>query len=281
MRVISVWLNFVWCVRCSTATAVLARCGCFFTLAPPRPPFTSTAGRLWPRSRIGRREAARVPLRGALEGSSGGGLHARGLHRIFHAVLHQLAPNGPASARRPARLGPRADYRGCSRQTSRLIWLALFSLWGRDALPVRREEERDQGRMRPLPSVYKGRPAPRSRKTRKYPGCRRRCRRCPRRSGADARAPRPTPSARKPPVQADAPVPPGFVKTVTRHFNVYAENRAASAAFLEPARKPHGNLMLDLAPSPHGRARKKFLFFSSPTAHLPSRHRPPGLVGRC
>jgi hypothetical protein len=47
--------------------------------------------------------------------------------------------------------------------------------------------------------------------------------------------------------QADPPIPPGFVKTVTRHFNVYAEGDPASAKFIEVLEGLHGNLMLDLA----------------------------------
>jgi hypothetical protein len=46
----------------------------------------------------------------------------------------------------------------------------------------------------------------------------------------------------------DPPVPPGFVKSVTRHFNVYAERYPASDQFLELLENLHANLMLDLAP---------------------------------
>jgi hypothetical protein len=46
----------------------------------------------------------------------------------------------------------------------------------------------------------------------------------------------------------DPPVPAGFQKSVTRHFNVYAEEYPASEGFLELIENLHGNLMLDLAP---------------------------------
>jgi hypothetical protein len=46
----------------------------------------------------------------------------------------------------------------------------------------------------------------------------------------------------------DAPVPPGFVKTQTRHFSVYAEQFPASDRFEELLETLHSNLMLDLAP---------------------------------
>jgi hypothetical protein len=47
--------------------------------------------------------------------------------------------------------------------------------------------------------------------------------------------------------KSDPPIPPGFVKTVTRHFNVYAEGDPASAQFIQILENLHGNLMLDLA----------------------------------
>jgi hypothetical protein len=46
----------------------------------------------------------------------------------------------------------------------------------------------------------------------------------------------------------DPPVPAGFQKSVTRHFNVYAEETEASQGFLDLIENLHGNLMLDLAP---------------------------------
>ena len=66
----------------------------------------------------------------------------------------------------------------------------------------------------------------------------------------------------------DPPVPPGFVKTVTRHFNVYSEQYEASERFQELLETLHANLMLDLAPfSPWARAEKVsiFLFKSQET----------------
>ena len=47
--------------------------------------------------------------------------------------------------------------------------------------------------------------------------------------------------------RADLPTPPGFIKTETRHFNVYSESDPASERFLELLESLHGNLMLDLA----------------------------------
>ncbi|MDX6770498.1 MAG: hypothetical protein SF051_13265 [Elusimicrobiota bacterium] len=46
----------------------------------------------------------------------------------------------------------------------------------------------------------------------------------------------------------DPPLPPGFAKRVTRHFNVYSEQYPASDRFVELIEALHGNLMLDLAP---------------------------------
>lgn len=46
----------------------------------------------------------------------------------------------------------------------------------------------------------------------------------------------------------DPPLPPGFEKRVTRHFNVYSEQYPASDRFVELIEALHGNLMLDLAP---------------------------------
>ena len=47
--------------------------------------------------------------------------------------------------------------------------------------------------------------------------------------------------------QADPPIPPGFVKTAARHFNVYSEGSPASEEFIGVVENLHGNLMLDLA----------------------------------
>lgn len=60
---------------------------------------------------------------------------------------------------------------------------------------------------------------------------------------------------------ADPPVPPGFVKSVSRHFSVYAEQYPASDRFLELIENLHGNLMLDLAPfSPWARDERVAIF---------------------
>lgn len=66
------------------------------------------------------------------------------------------------------------------------------------------------------------------------------------------RAPRPQPRPpirheRGPRAAPDPPVPPGFVKTVTRHFSIYAEGAEASQEFVKILESLHGNLMLDLA----------------------------------
>lgn len=46
----------------------------------------------------------------------------------------------------------------------------------------------------------------------------------------------------------DPPVPPGFHKTITRHFNIYSEGTPASDDLVALIENIHGNLMLDLAP---------------------------------
>lgn len=59
----------------------------------------------------------------------------------------------------------------------------------------------------------------------------------------------------------DPPIPPGFAKTPTRHFNVYAEGQEAQSELLETLENLHGNLMLDLAAfSPWAREEKVSLF---------------------
>ena len=67
----------------------------------------------------------------------------------------------------------------------------------------------------------------------------------------------------------DPPVPEGFVKTTSRHFNVYAEQSPASDAFLELLESLHANLMLDLAPfSPWARDERVSVFlFKSQDAY--------------
>lgn len=45
----------------------------------------------------------------------------------------------------------------------------------------------------------------------------------------------------------EAPVPAGFVKTLTRHFLIYSEDSPPSDEFIKLAENIHGNLMLDLA----------------------------------
>jgi len=150
----------------------------------------------------------------ALEGSSGGMACTHAAFIVFFTLSSTNWRNTALRLRRrPARLGPRADYRGCSRQTSRPDLAGALQPLGRDALQFVGEEERDQGEGAPCPASIKEGRHPRSRKTRKYRGCRRRCRRCPRRSRRRrARARGNTRPARKTPGPADAPVPPGFVR---------------------------------------------------------------------
>jgi hypothetical protein len=75
----------------------------------------------------------------------------------------------------------------------------------------------------------------------------------------------------------DPPVPAGFQKSVTRHFNVYAEQYEASDRFLELIENLHGNLMLDLAPfSPWASDQKVSIFlFKSQDAYRRVTGRPP------
>lgn len=66
----------------------------------------------------------------------------------------------------------------------------------------------------------------------------------------------------------DPPLPPGFAKRVTRHFNVYSEQYPASDRFVELIEALHGNLMLDLAPfSPWAKEQRVtiYLFKSQQT----------------
>ena len=46
----------------------------------------------------------------------------------------------------------------------------------------------------------------------------------------------------------DMPTPPGFVRSSSRHFTVFAEQYPASERFIELIESLHSNLMLDLAP---------------------------------
>lgn len=47
---------------------------------------------------------------------------------------------------------------------------------------------------------------------------------------------------------SDMPTPPGFVKSTSRHFVIFAEQYPASERFIELVENLHSNLMLDLAP---------------------------------
>lgn len=66
---------------------------------------------------------------------------------------------------------------------------------------------------------------------------------------------------RRPEPQAEVPVPPGFVKRITRHFTIYSEGDPPSTAFLQLLEDLHGNLMLDLSPfSPWAKDDRVLIF---------------------
>lgn len=70
------------------------------------------------------------------------------------------------------------------------------------------------------------------------------------------------PAARPaPPPEEEAQPPKGFVRTQTKHFNVFAEGRPASLEFLETLENLNANLMLDLAAfSPWAREERAAIF---------------------
>lgn len=77
--------------------------------------------------------------------------------------------------------------------------------------------------------------------------------------------PRPAPARRiedrSSPAAADMPTPPGFVRSDSRHFTVFAEQYAASERFIELIENLHSNLMLDLAPfSPWASSERTMIF---------------------
>ena len=60
---------------------------------------------------------------------------------------------------------------------------------------------------------------------------------------------------------ADMPTPPGFVRSNSRHFTVFAEQYPASERFIELIESLHSNLMLDLAPfSPWASSERTTIF---------------------
>ncbi len=65
---------------------------------------------------------------------------------------------------------------------------------------------------------------------------------------APAPRPRATHSREDRTAPADMPTPPGFVRSSSRHFLVFAEQYPASERFIELIESLHSNLMLDLAP---------------------------------
>lgn len=63
------------------------------------------------------------------------------------------------------------------------------------------------------------------------------------------------------PAAEDPPVPRGFFKTQTRHFNVYAEGAEADPEVIRTLENLHANLMLDLAAfSPWARDERVLIF---------------------
>jgi hypothetical protein len=62
-------------------------------------------------------------------------------------------------------------------------------------------------------------------------------------------------------LKTDVTIPPGFIKRVTRHFNVYSEGAPAGEEFVTLLENLHGNLMLDLASfSPWAQEEKVSIF---------------------
>jgi len=69
------------------------------------------------------------------------------------------------------------------------------------------------------------------------------------------------PPAAAAPRPAEVPLPVGFVKRFTRHFNIYSEADPPSPEFIELLENLHGNLMLDLAPfSPWAKDERVLIF---------------------
>lgn len=158
-----------------------------------------------------------------------------------------------------------------------LIWLLVLGLWGVMVYQYLGEEELDGQRMQYVQNPYRGvrppgapaRRAPEparaepaldepaaheeaearlvaSAETR--PSSLDYIKALPPRSGA-----LPPRTRRYPPLRrerrlprADPPIPPGFVKTATPHFNIYAEGAPASERFSQLLESLHTNLMLDL-----------------------------------
>lgn len=75
----------------------------------------------------------------------------------------------------------------------------------------------------------------------------------------------------------DPPIPAGFIKTPTRHFNIYSEGSPPSEEFIALLENIHGNLMLDLAAfSPWAREEKVALFlFKNQDTYRKVTGRPP------
>lgn len=162
-----------------------------------------------------------------------------------------------------------------------LIWVLVVSLWGLMVYQYLGEEEREASRMQAIVNPYiKPPPAPGPEPdeaalaalnapapvsviddslTRVLPapgalGPAPTLERRPAAAPPPAVRPHPAQPARRPRMQEDRsvlpdpPLPPGFEKRVTRHFNVYSEHYPASDRFVELLEALHGNLMLDLAP---------------------------------
>ncbi len=131
------------------------------------------------------------------------------------------------------------------------IWVLVLSLWGAmvyqylgdEGLPPPMVVVRNPYAGKPLPApdgapVGPTRPAPPSVAPAPF------VEPLPTTPPAPIKQPRLRPEAA---VGHDTPVPPGFVRLVTRHFNVHAEAGAPPQDFIDLLESLHGNLMLDLA----------------------------------
>ncbi|MBI5629567.1 MAG: hypothetical protein HY921_01645 [Elusimicrobia bacterium] len=168
-----------------------------------------------------------------------------------------------------------------------LIWLSILGLWGMMLYQFLGEDERQiQQQMQYVANPYRGRPlptpgsmeesqAPQPRQTSPQPSSldfiKPLVQTPPRALTPRPRAGRVSPARREARNRIpDQPVPTGFVKTASPHFNVYAEAAPASEDFVRILENLHGNLMLDLAAfSPWANDQKVtiFLFNDQETYH--------------
>ncbi|MDE2238044.1 MAG: hypothetical protein KGK30_09160 [Elusimicrobia bacterium] len=139
-----------------------------------------------------------------------------------------------------------------------LIWLLVLGLWGVMVYQFLGEEELERPQVAYVANPYRGRPPappqvlppaapPETGPAASPPSSLEFIKPLP--IAAPRRPPRhPAPMRRERPWQRQqAPIPPGFVKTVTRHFLVYSEKDPVSSDFVALLENLHGNLMLDLA----------------------------------